>query len=89
MAAPVTQVANPAPGAGTRGLTIVPADATVFSPPLTGLYVGGAGDVVVVMANDLVGAPVTLKAVPVGTYLNICVSRVMAATAATFLVGFR
>lgn len=90
MAAPVTQVAPPAPGAGTRGVTIVPSNTVPLTNPISGLYVGGAGDINLVMSNDLLANPVLLKAVPVGTYLNLSVAYILATgTTATLLVGFR
>jgi hypothetical protein len=51
------------------------------------LYVGGAGDVVVRMVGD--GSVLTFKAVPGGTLLPVQVDRVMAASTATFILGFR
>lgn len=79
----------PAPGAGTHGLTIVPSDTVPLTKPITSLYVGGAGDITLVMANDLLVNPVLLKAVPVGTFLNICASYIKATgTTATLMVGF-
>jgi len=69
---------------------ITPADATAIGPFLA-LYVGGAGDVTVVMRNgDGAGGvtPVTFKSVPVGTILPIAIQGVNAtATTATNLVG--
>lgn len=50
-----------------------------------GIYVGGAGDLVVKDASG--GAAVTLKAVPAGSVLPIRVSFVMAATTATDIVA--
>jgi len=51
-----------------------------------GIYVGGAGDVAVVMEGG--GAAVTFKAPPVGTLLPVRTSKVMATnTTATLLLG--
>lgn len=51
----------------------------------TRLYIGGAGDVAVVTET---GNTVTFKAVPVGTQLDIRVSKVLATgTTATYIVG--
>lgn len=51
-----------------------------------GLWVGGAGDVVVIMAGD--DDAVTFTAVPAGTLLPICVRRIYTTgTTATNLVG--
>jgi len=59
---------------------------TVDMPYRTrGIYVGGAGDVVVLAKDGTTS--VTFKAVPVGTTLRIRTNRVMAATTATLLIG--
>lgn len=50
-----------------------------------GLYIGGAGDLVV--KSDSGAAAVTFKAVPAGTILPIRVNFVMAATTATDIVS--
>jgi hypothetical protein len=50
------------------------------------VYVGGAGDIAVVMAEG--GAPVVFGAVPAGTLLPIRISRLMSTdTTATNVVG--
>lgn len=54
---------------------------------LRGIYVGGTGDVIV---KDSGGAgPITFKAVPVGTILPISITRLMAATTATLIIGLK
>jgi hypothetical protein len=52
----------------------------------SGIYVGGTGAVTVVTED---GTTVTFSAVPVGTILPIRTQKVMAATTATLLVGFK
>lgn len=54
-----------------------------------GLYVGGAGNIVVIMADDLTGAaPVTFTGVLAGTILPIAVRRVNSTnTTATSIVA--
>lgn len=65
---------------------VTPSDTTTYSPPLYGIYVGGAGAVAVVAAET--GNSVTFSAVPVGTILPIQVSKVLSTgTTATNLVG--
>jgi hypothetical protein len=64
---------------------VTPSDATDLDFIARGLYVGGAGDVKLVMVS---GAVVTFKAVPVGTTLNVRFTRVEATgTTATQLVA--
>ncbi len=50
------------------------------------LYIGGLGDVTVTTVG---GDVVTFSAVPVGTILPVHVTRVMAATTATLIIGFK
>ena len=78
-----------APGSSRLGLTITKSDTTVYNPPLSGIYIGGAGNLTIVMAGDDPANPVTLTAPPVGSFLNLNIAQVMAATTATLLVGFR
>jgi hypothetical protein len=52
----------------------------------SGIYVGGAGNVTVVTES---GVTVTFTAPPVGTIIPIRTNKVLAATTATLLVGFR
>ena len=82
----------PAPRIATAyqvGKAVTPADNT--SNPFAGLYVGGAGDVTVMMRNgDGAGnlTAVLFKAVPVGTILPIAIQGVNSTgTTATNLVG--
>ena len=52
------------------------------------IYVGGTGDISVIMGEDITNTPVVFKAVPVGTLLAIQASRVRATlTTATNLVA--
>lgn len=79
-----------APSAGSHLVSVTPSDSTVFDPPLTGLYVAGAGDLALLGANDTVA--VTLTAIAAKTFVNnlVAVSKVMATnTTATGIVGFR
>lgn len=77
---------NPAVGIGAANAGAVTTSDTASLPtPTSGLYIGGAGDVAVVMKG---GASVTFKAVPVGTVLKISVTKVMATgTTATNIVA--
>lgn len=70
-------------GAGTKFAAVTKSDADDI--PLTrAIYVGGAGDVVAVDADN---TPTTFTAVPAGTLLPIRVRRVNAATTATNIVA--
>lgn len=65
--------------------TVVPDDETDLSVLPRALYVGGAGDVAVVMAG---GQTVTFTAVPAGTILPVRAQRVLATgTAASNLIA--
>lgn len=65
---------------------VTPADADLPTLPTKGLYVGGAGNVAVVMAGG--GAAVTFSGVSAGTVLAIRVDRVNATnTTATAIVA--
>jgi hypothetical protein len=63
---------------------VTPSDTDDLVAVSRALYIGGAGDVVVTMLG---GGDVTFKAVPVGTILPIRVSRVKAATGATYIIS--
>jgi hypothetical protein len=79
-------LATLAPATATRGFAITPSDSTVFTtnrPRM--IWVGGTGNVAVMMAGDTVA--ITFTAVPAGTMLPVNVTRVMAATTATLLIG--
>jgi hypothetical protein len=56
------------------------------SNTFSSIYVGGTG-AVTVLTED--GTTVTFSAVPVGTIIPIRTRRVLAATTATLLVGFK
>lgn len=78
---------NPNFSSAQDGFALTPSDTVTYSPPLSGVYVGGTGDVAVVFPS---GASVVFKAVPVGTTLPISPSIVKATlTTATLLIGLR
>lgn len=74
------------PGPFVHGVAIVTSD-TVPLPFITrGIYVGGAGDVTLVLAGDT--TVVTFKAVPQGTMLPVCTQLVHATlTTATLMTA--
>lgn len=55
-----------------------------LAQPARGLYVGGAGNLVITTTG---GSVVTLSNVPAGVFVPISVKRVAAATTATNIVG--
>jgi hypothetical protein len=67
---------------------IVPDDTHQQANPFSAIYVGGAGDVKVVLRNDDGTNPITFKAVPVGTIIPVAGQGVFSTgTSATNLVG--
>jgi hypothetical protein len=73
------------PGPAVHGVAVTPADTDLGS--LTRyIWVGGTGDLVVLLAGD--DTEVTLTAVPDGTWLALCCQQVKAATTATNIVAF-
>lgn len=70
-----------------RAWAVTPDDNNDLADVATRLYVGGAGAISVILADD--ASPVTLTAVPVGSYLDMRIRRVRATgTTATALVAF-
>lgn len=74
-----------APGPAVHAFAITPGS-TVFPVPTRFVWVGGAGNLEVLMTGDTV--PVTLTGVLAGTMLEISVTQVLAAsTTATTITG--
>ena len=68
-----------------KAVALTASDATVY-PAFRSLYVGGAGNVALVLAEDT--AAVTFVAVPAGTVLPFSFTKLMATnTTATDIVG--
>lgn len=67
---------NPLTGSAFQAAAITPSDSTELVKMTKGLYVGGSGDVKVLLAGDTV--PVTFSSVTAGTILPIRVARVYA-----------
>jgi len=77
-------------GNAKRAAAVTKSDTTLVNA--RGLYVGGAGDVVVILVEDYdPAAPtantVTFSGVPAGTILPVAATKVMAATTATLIVA--
>lgn len=70
----------------SKAVALAKSDTTDYTG-IKQIYVGGTGDLVVRFTRDP-GTSITLKAVPVGFVLSGSITRVMAATTATDLVGF-
>lgn len=69
----------------TAAVAVTPSDTTDLNYLTRAIYVGGGGDLTVVMAN---GVTVTFSAVPAGTMLPIRVNRVRTTgTSATLIVA--
>lgn len=66
------------------GFAITPHAANPLPETTRGIYVGGAGSVVVVLAS---GAELTLAGVPAGSLLPLRATHVRATSTATNLVG--
>ena len=83
----LTNVAAPiGPGPAVHAFSVTPSDTTVFTTPTRRLWVGGAGNVVVLMNAD--SSSVTFNSVAAGTPLEISVVKVLATgTTATNIVA--
>lgn len=80
------------PASARKAFAITPADGTILARKPKTLFVGGAGDIAVILAHDDptdTGADVVIfKNVPAGTKLDISVKRVMATgTTALHILG--
>lgn len=70
---------------GRGAINVTKSDAVIYSPPLQGLYIGGAGNVTIV---DQYGNNSIFTALPVGTFLPVAASQVMSTgTTATAITG--
>ena len=67
-----------------KAVIVTPSDSTELNVT-RGLYIGGAGDVVVTMAEQ--GTNITFVGVPAGTFMPIQVRLVLAATSATSILA--
>lgn len=72
----------------THGVAITKSDSTTYNPPLKKLWVGGAGNVAVLLSGD--SAAVTLTGATAGQWIEgLSISKVMSTnTTATLIVGF-
>jgi hypothetical protein len=72
----------------SRGVDITPSDASDLPEPVREPWIGGAGSVRVILADDT--NPVTFSAVAAGTLLPVIARCVLATgTTATSIVGLR
>lgn len=80
---------QPTPGPATRAADVTPNDDNDLPVITNGLWVGGAGDVTVIPANNSDSEPVLFAAVAAGTLLPLSVRRVMdTGTDATLIKAF-
>ena len=69
-----------------QAFAVTKSDTVLFARPTKALYVGGAGDVAVLLADDT--ASVIFSAVPAGTILPVRVTKVLSTgTTATLILG--
>lgn len=68
-----------------KAVAITPSDVTVYEPPLQAIYIGGAGNLTVQLADGVTN--ITLTAPAVGSTHYLQARQVRAATTATLLVG--
>lgn len=84
----IVMITIPLPGSAIHAFTVTKSDSTVFTQPTRYIYVGGAGDVAVLMSGDVSPNSVIFKAVPVGTVLSLSVQQVLSTgTTATNILG--
>lgn len=68
----------------TNAVAVTPG-ATTYNPPLTKLWIGGTGTLVLTMVQS---GTVTLTAVPVGWVEDVAIYSIGGASTATNIVGF-
>lgn len=70
------------------GSAVTPSDSTELNPPTRALWIGGAGNLAVLLADDTVA--ITLVGVAAGTLLPISVTKVLSTgTTATDIAELR
>jgi len=75
-----------APGGYANAAVLTLHDSTDFANEVQGIYVGGTGNLTVVMPDD---STVLISAIPVGTFLPIRCKRINTTdSTATLVVGF-
>ncbi|MFH0295660.1 hypothetical protein AAFX91_00250 [Bradyrhizobium sp. 31Argb] len=71
-----------------KAAAVTPSNTQDLSNVTKMIFVGGAGNLAIIMADDADASPVTINAVPAGTMLELQVRRVMAAnTTATNILA--
>lgn len=72
---------------GLDSIAVTPSDTAVFNPPLSGIFVGGVGNLAI---KNNQGQVITFTAVAAGTTIPAGAVSVMATnTTATLIVGLR
>lgn len=68
-----------------RTADVTPSDATIYNPPMRGLYVGGSGTVKLIAADDTVASTWQVTA---GSYIFVEIKQVLSTgTTATSMVA--
>lgn len=70
----------------TLAVAVTPSDATDLTVNSRFIYVGGAGNLSVIMADDPVGTAVTFTALAVGVFHPLAVRRVMSTNTTNTLI---
>ena len=82
---PLTQLDANGTAPYVSAMTVTPSDTVDLTYVSRGIYVGGAGNLSVIMDT---GVTVTFAGIPSGTFLPICCTRVMAtSTTATNILA--
>lgn len=80
----INRIARTPEGLWRKHMAITKSDSTTYDPPLRGLLVMGAGDVV---ATDFEGNDVTYSSCPAGFFIPTLLTKVKAATTGTGLIS--
>lgn len=80
----IKRLARTPEGLWREHVAITKSDVTTYDPPLRGLLVMGAGDVI---CEDMEGTEVTYPSCPAGFFIHTLITKVKAATTASDLIS--